>query len=471
MVTQAPPRAAILAAVVFVIASISLSLFVWSSLGGDIPLQPKGYRFHATFENASQLSGNADVRVAGINVGKVISVSPSGLRTDATIELQPRFAPMPVDTRAILRQKTLLGETFVVLTPGSKDAAKIPEGGHLADANVAATQPLDRVLGLLDDKTRADIQALFTGSAVAFKGRGGDLNDALGNLGPVTEQFATILGILDRQRASLRGLVRDSGVVLRTIGDHRDAVRDLVDAGGEVAAATASRDAALTDTVRALAPLTHTLRRASEAVTHTAGVAGPVLHELRPVAPLLAPALKAISTLTPQVEAVLADLNDALPVAAKALPATAHLVNGLRPFVQVLYPATREITPIISLVKRYRKELVATVANSAASNQATSPGIDGKPVHYLRSLVPVTEEALVGYEHRLPTNRHNAYFAPGELANLGKGGLLASNCANTTNPQIVPVIGTGAPPCKLQPPWTYDGRTAYFPHVERVAEP
>src|SRR4051794_25638193 len=279
MVTQAPPRAAILAAVFFVIASIALSLFVWSSLGGDIPLQPKGYRFHATFSNASQLNRNADVRIAGIPVGKVIEVKPAGLRTDATIELQPKFAPIPVDTHAILRQKTLLGETFVVLSPGNKPAAKLPEGGSLADANVAPTQPLDRVLGVLDDKTRADIEHLFTGSAVAFRGRGDDLNDALGNLGPVTDQFSAILGILDHQRASLQGLIRDSGSVLRTIGEHRAGVQDIVTAGDQVVSATASRDAALTDTIRALAPLTGTLRRTSLAVTRTAGIAGPLLRD------------------------------------------------------------------------------------------------------------------------------------------------------------------------------------------------
>jgi phospholipid/cholesterol/gamma-HCH transport system substrate-binding protein len=468
MVTQAPPRTAILVAVLFVIASIALSLFVWSSLGGEIPLQPKGYRLHATFSNASQLNRNADVRIAGIPVGKVIEVKPAGLRTDATIELQPKFAPIPVDTHAILRQKTLLGETFVVLSPGNRKAEGVPEGGSLAEANVAPTQPLDRVLGVLDDKTRRDIEALFTGSAVAFRGRGDDLNDALGNLGPVTDQFSAILGILDHQRGSLRGLVRDSGRVLRTIGDHRDAVREIVTAGSQVVSATASRDAALTDTVRALAPLTGTLRTTSAAITHTAGIAGPLLHDLKPVVPLLAPALESIRTLTPQIEAVLGDLDVALPVAAKALPATAHLVKGLRPFIAVLYPATREITPIINLVSRYRKELVATVANAAAANQATSPGIGGKEVHYLRSMVPVTEESLVGYEKRPPSNRHNAYFAPGELANLRKGGLLAADCRNTANPQLVPVIGTGAPPCKVQPPWSFGGATRYFPHVERV---
>src|SRR5919112_3018084 len=122
MVTQSPPRAAILAAIVFILASIGLSLFVWNSLGGGLPLSPKGYRFHASFENASQLQGNADVRIAGVDVGRVIEVEPEGLRTDATIEIDSRYAPIPEDTRAILRQKTLLGETFVMLTPGSRDA-------------------------------------------------------------------------------------------------------------------------------------------------------------------------------------------------------------------------------------------------------------------------------------------------------------------------------------------------------------
>jgi len=99
--------------------------------------------------------------------------------------------------------------------------------------------------------------------------------------------------------------------------------------------------------------------------------------------------------------------------------------------------------------------------------QATAPGISGRPVHYLRTAVPYNEESIVGYAKRLPSNRHNAYFAPGGLAGLRNGGLLASDCRNTTNPQTLPVVGS-APPCRQQPPWTFDGQTAYFPHVDRA---
>ena len=53
-------------------------------------------------------------------------------RTVATIELDRKYAPIAKDARAILRQKTLLGETYVELTPGNKRAAgTVPDGGFL----------------------------------------------------------------------------------------------------------------------------------------------------------------------------------------------------------------------------------------------------------------------------------------------------------------------------------------------------
>lgn len=470
MVTQAPPRGAILAAIAFILASIGLSLFVWSSLGGGLPMSPKGFRFHASFENASQLQSNASVRIAGVDVGRVVAVEPDGLRTDATIEIDSRYAPIPADTRAMLRQKTLLGETFVVLTTGSREAARLEEDGRLAVENVQATQPLDRVLGMLDADTRENLQALFTDGAAALRDRGSDVNAALGELSPMAADLDVLLEILDRQRGSVRGLVRDAGVVLRTIGDHRAALAEFVAAGGEVASATAERDGAVTETVRALGPFMQTLERASRAVQTTAGAAGPTLRELRPVAPLVAPALRSLQQLTPQVRGVLADLEDALPVTEAALPATATLVRKLIPFIKVVYPATRDITPLIDLVEAYRKELIATMANVASAAQATSPGLDGTPTHYIRTLVPITEEAFVGYAQRNASNRHNAYFAPGGLGRLADGGLLAADCRNTANPQQVPVMGNGAPECREQPPWTFGGATRYYPHVERVPE-
>jgi ABC-type transporter Mla subunit MlaD len=67
------------------------------------------------FPEATQLAQEADVRISGVRVGKVKTREPNaqtGL-TDTVIEIDSRYAPIPSDTRAILRQKTLLGETYV----------------------------------------------------------------------------------------------------------------------------------------------------------------------------------------------------------------------------------------------------------------------------------------------------------------------------------------------------------------------
>lgn len=469
MVTQAPRRLLNAVAAAFILASIGLTLFVWHSVGGTLPLSARGYRVHVSFANASTLAPNADVRIAGVKVGKVVAVRPDGLRTDATVELDHDHAPLAADARAILRLKSLLGETFVALTPGSRTARPVPDGGRLAVSRVASTQPLDRVLGMLDASARRDVDALLSSGATALRGRSADLDDALGNLDPVSAQLESISRILDGQHASVAALVRDGGTVLQTVGERRAALQGLVTAGDRLTAATARRAAGLTATTRALPGLLRQLDRTAGVVLHTAQLARPTLRQVRAVAPLVAPGLASLRRLAPQVRAVLAQLRVTLPTARRALPATAHFVDSLVPFVETLYPAAREIVPTIALVRAYRQEINATVANVAAATQATAPGADGRPVHYLRALIPFTEEAIVGYPKRLASNRHNAYHAPGELDQLGRGGLHASDCRNTAGAQVLPVIGSGAPPCRVQPPWSFQGATRYFPHVDRTA--
>src|SRR3954454_23127006 len=99
MVTEAPSRGIVAITTLFTLSCIGLVLFVWSSLGGSSPLESHGYRFQAVFSDASQLSTHADVRISGVNVGKVIKVREVGLNTETTIEIDHQYAPLPKDIR------------------------------------------------------------------------------------------------------------------------------------------------------------------------------------------------------------------------------------------------------------------------------------------------------------------------------------------------------------------------------------
>src|SRR5882757_4052093 len=140
---QVPSLGKILIMVGFALSCFGLLLFLWLAFGGPVPLKPKGYRFKVAFPEATQLATQADVRIAGVSVGKVVAkdinekAEPN--RTVATIQLNTDIAPLHTNARAILRQKTLLGETYVELTPGTNNAPKIPEDGMLANGQIHKT--------------------------------------------------------------------------------------------------------------------------------------------------------------------------------------------------------------------------------------------------------------------------------------------------------------------------------------------
>src|SRR5204863_6942484 len=111
---------------------------LWISFGGSIPFAARGYRIEVGFPEANELATGADVRIAGVNVGKVVALRPDAAdsRTLATLEFSKPYAPRPRDTRATLRIKTLLGETYVDLSAGNPSSGELRDGGRLADGQV-----------------------------------------------------------------------------------------------------------------------------------------------------------------------------------------------------------------------------------------------------------------------------------------------------------------------------------------------
>src|ERR1700737_2013711 len=100
MVTQAPKRSSVAAALAFVLSCIGLMVFVWTQFGGTIPFSAQGYRLHGLFKETGLLVPNADVRISGVNVGKVSSVQNRGLSSYVTMDIKRDFAPIPKDTKA-----------------------------------------------------------------------------------------------------------------------------------------------------------------------------------------------------------------------------------------------------------------------------------------------------------------------------------------------------------------------------------
>jgi phospholipid/cholesterol/gamma-HCH transport system substrate-binding protein len=422
MQKAAPSAGRIALMVGFALSCFGLVLFLWLAFGGPVPLKPKGYRVSASFAQASQLSTEADVRISGVQVGKVKVIEPDAKtgRSLVTMELDAKYSPLPSDAKAILRQKTLLGETYVELTPGTRGVPKIQEGGRLAEGNVSDTVELDEILRTFDPDTRVAFQQWMQTQAEAIAGHGRDVNDALGNLGPFAEDAAELVDVLNRQEPAVRRLISNTGVVFEALSERDGQLRDLIENSNRVFATTAQRDRELQETFVALPTFERESRETITRLTQFARDTDPLVTQLRPAARELSPTLQDLSALAPDLKAFFRDLGPLIDASAKGFPAAERVLQDLRPLLGQLDPALRQLNPVLDWVGLYKRELTAFFANTVATTQATTVSNKG-PLHYLRTQNPLNPENLAVYPKRLPTNRPNPYTQPGAFTQLRSG--------------------------------------------------
>jgi virulence factor Mce-like protein len=466
----------VLAAVAFTLSCLGLMIFVWTQFGGTVPFSPEGYRLNALFKETGLLVPNADVRIAGVNVGKITNVQARGVNSYVTMDINHQYAPVPVDTRAILREKTLLGEAYVELSTGNGAGPKFGDNGTIPSTQVESTQQLDQVLGSFNTETQHNLQALLNGTYLALAGRGQDFNDALGNLDPSITELSAVVGVLNQQSGNVKSLINNAATVLTTLGDRSSELQSLITSGDQVLSATAARNVALTQTVNALPPFLGELRTTLGTLNTSLGLAKPSLAALKPVAPLLTPALHELIALSGPAIKLLREAPGLLDDANRALPAITRFTAAFHPALDQILPAAEQLAPVISFMGLYSKELTSAMANLGADLEGRSAATSTQPVgnvpagqaSYLRAIIGANDETLYGQKTREPTNRHNAYFSPGELSNLATG-LFASDCNNVHNPSGFPLL-TSNVPCKVQPAfhWGSNAPTTpngYYPHL------
>ena len=460
---RAPSVAQISVMVIFALSCVGLLTYIWKAFGGPSPLAPQGYRVTIDFDEATQLSDTADVRISGIHVGRVRKSELGIDRTRVEVEIEKRYAPLPIDTRAIIRQKTLLGESYIELTPGDKRKGMLFDKSKLPRGQVAQTTELDEVTRALDLDTRRDLQR-FVKALAALEGDGYDLNSALGQLPGFTSDSTTLLRTLDREHSAVRQLVRDSGTVFEALGRRQGELSGLVRSADAVLATTARRDRELAETVNILPTTLRELRPTLDEVRALATEAHPLVRELRPGARALSPALRDATVLAPQAEALFGDVDRLVTASRDGVPATTRIVRAAHPLFKLLPPTLVEAQPVVDYLGLYKDDVVAQLASFASSLQGTQPTqATGEKLYHLRALVPFTSEGLATFDQRQGTNRHNPYPRPRWLDKLATG-LDSFDCTHTGNPSG----GEPAPPCVEQTPITFQGRRTAFTQVRRV---
>ncbi|MFY9487996.1 MAG: MlaD family protein [Solirubrobacterales bacterium] len=455
MIKRAPSPGQLTAMVVFAFTCFALILYLWVSFGGAVPLKPQGYRIHASFDEAVQLASEADVRISGVRVGKVKKVSPSTGRTEAVLEIDEKYAPLPADIKAQLRTKTILGETYVQLTPGTKGGPTIPENGNLPIGRVAPLVELDEVIRTFDPATRKAFGDWLVGQSDAGKDRGDDLNQAFGVLPMFLSDTNDLMSVLRKQDEALSKVFANTADIFEAIEGRPGDLQQLIESSNRLLTVTGNRSEQLTEAFREFPAFLRESRRSLKEFTQFTEDTQPLIENTTEFAREFSPTIKKASKVTDDARALITNLEPLLDRADSGLPAADTFFNLARPTLGQLDAFLRQLTPVLQFVGFYDREVTQFLANDAAATQAQYTPTESRkklgdsPGHYLRAFATLAPDSLAYFGTRTNPSRANAYPAPGWMDRLASGLQVfdSGQCGTTPVPLINPnttvYAGTG----------------------------
>jgi virulence factor Mce-like protein len=426
MIKRTPTAPQLLSMIAFAFACFALILYLWVSFGGPVPLRPQGYRVTVTFNEAVQLATEADVRISGVPVGKVKKVTPENGRTGAEIEIQPRYAPLPDDVRAILRSKTILGETFIEISPGTKGAPTIPDHGTIPAAQVANQVQLDEVIRTFDPATRQAFGDWLIGQSAAVEGHGDQLNQVFGVLPMFMKDSNSLMTVLHRQDKALSRIFRNTAKIFKAVDSRPGQMTELIVNSNRLLRVTANRSQQLVETFNEFPEFLRQTRMTVNEFQSFADGTQSLIRNTNAFADESSPLLKKSVKASQDARALVSSLEPMLDKADAGLPATNEFLELAKPTLAQLDPFLAELNPVLQFVGMYQRELTAFAANDAAASQAqftnddTSKG-QASQGHYLRAFTMFTPDSLAYYPNKSVKTRSNAYPVPGWFDRIAQG--------------------------------------------------
>jgi ABC-type transporter Mla subunit MlaD len=246
-----------------------------------IPFTKYGYEIKATFANSANIANNSPVRIAGVNVGKVISSERDGDATTITFTVDGAGQPLHDDAFATIRPRIFLeGNFFVELSPGSPSAPDLSSGDTIPVSHTATAVQIDEVLSALQSPVRADLSRLLESYGNALRHQpsaaedvtqlpevrgvtgAGALNGAF-KYGGDAGRYSSVVtnALLGTHSRDLSRLVASAGRTFGAFAANQEDLQGLIENFDVFTGALANQSTNLATTVHLLAPtlkVTHT---------------------------------------------------------------------------------------------------------------------------------------------------------------------------------------------------------------------
>jgi phospholipid/cholesterol/gamma-HCH transport system substrate-binding protein len=210
----------------------------------------------AKFPRTVSIYQGSDVRILGVPVGKVDSVTPSG--TDVVVKMSyDPSVKVPANAKAAIIAPSIVGDRYIQLTPTYESGDRvISNGAVLGTDRTAVPLELDQIYSSIDDLTVAlgptgankdgALSDVLESTAKNFGGEGAQFHQTIQNFGKLS-------ATLDDNKEELFGSARQLEGFINTLAKNDKTVRSFNTSLGNVSQMLAGERQELRASLRNLA--------------------------------------------------------------------------------------------------------------------------------------------------------------------------------------------------------------------------
>ncbi|WP_410591541.1 MCE family protein [Amycolatopsis sp. lyj-23] len=200
--------------VLFVVIALATTAFVGAKYAGLGRLFGAGsYTVKLELAEGGGLFTNGEVTYRGVAVGRVGQLRLTLTGTEADLLIDDGAPPIPADSRAVVANRSAVGEQYVDLQPRTPDAPYLDGGSVIRRESTTLPLPVNSLLTDLDSFTASvptqDLRTVVNELDDALRGAGPDLQTLMDSATTFTQEAAGHLPQTSK-------LIDDGVTVLRT---------------------------------------------------------------------------------------------------------------------------------------------------------------------------------------------------------------------------------------------------------------
>ena len=223
---------------IFTIATIIVTFWLASVIGKLNPFDAT-YQIKAVFSDATGILNGDPVKIAGVDVGKVVSFEVTGGEAIITMEIDGDVDDLPENVIAEIKFRNLLGQRIVNLVepdaPSSEPLATDGTGTIPVENTFPALDlsvVFNNLRPLINSTNPEEINTVARAVLQVFEGREDDFAKILRNVGEVTQELAG-------RDQRLARLVTNLDELTEVLNQESQSIRKGVDRFGDLMASLA----------------------------------------------------------------------------------------------------------------------------------------------------------------------------------------------------------------------------------------